>query len=375
LLLFSTFFLISGIARGRAEESLTSYIDGHNRFILNGKPFFPLGLYVVQHLSDTSQLDEITNSSFDTLLNYNINNGTDTQITDYLNQVQARNLKLIFSLVSVKGLMDIDTLIHKVNAFKGHPAIISWYMNDERGPEYLPELKTVYKKIKELDKNHPVWSVHWNTNWLIQEAHTTDIVGVDPYPIDNNLITLVSQMADAANRAGKPLWLVPQIFDWSDYPGDFRAPTGRPPTRDEMRAMTYLAVNHGAKGLIYYSYFNIRDDKDYKDRWQQIKEIVGEIDSLRPVFLSIQETNKNDIVCNNRNIDFKLMRQGNAYYLLTVNTKKNNITGVSFKIKLEEKPAVINTLFESGRQIPIINGKVTDNFGPYEVHVYKWEKS
>jgi hypothetical protein len=180
-------------------------------------------------------------------------------------------------------------------------------------------------------------------------------------------------MADAANATGKPLWLVPQIFDWRDYPGDFRAPTGRRPTRDEMRAMTYLAINHGAKGLVYYSYFNIRDDKDYKDRWPQIKEIAGEIDSLRPVILSTQETNKNDIVCNNSNIDFKLMRQGNAYYLLTVNTKKNNITGVSFKIKLEEKPAVIDTLFESGRQIPIINGKVTDSFGPYEVHVYKWE--
>jgi hypothetical protein len=231
----------------------------------------------------------------------------------------------------------------------------------------------VYKKIRELDKNHPVWSVHWNTNWLVKEAHTTDIVGVDPYPIDNNSITLVSRMADAANKAGKPLWLVPQIFDWSDYPGDFRAPTGRRPTRDEMRAMTYLAINHGAKGLIYYSYFNIRDDKDYKIRWPQIKEIAAEIDSLRPVLLSIQETNKNDIVCDNRNIDFKLMRQGKAYYLLTVNTKKNNITGVSFKIKREEKPAVIDTLFESGRQIPVINGKVTDSFGPYEVHVYKWE--
>jgi hypothetical protein len=380
LLLFSTFFLVSGIAHGGAAESPTTYIDDHDRFILNGEPFFPLGLFVAQcsTVDQSAQLNEIRNSPFDTLMNYAVNtcgstNATAAQITNYLNQLQARNLKLIFSLVSVKGLMDIGTATHKVNTFKGHPAIISWYGNDERSLEHLPELEAVYGKIRELDKNHPVWSVHWNTNWLVKEAHTTDIVGVDPYPIDNNSITLVSRMADAANRAGKPLWLVPQIFDWRDYSGDFRAPTGRPPTRDEMRAMTYLAINHGAKGLIYYSYFNIFDDKDYKDRWQQIKEIVGEIDSLRPVILSTREANKNDIVCNNRNIDFKLMRQGNIYYLLTVNTKKNNITGVSFKIKLEEKPAVIDTLFESGRQISVINDKATDSFGPYEVHVYKWE--
>jgi hypothetical protein len=377
--------LISGLAPSGAAENLTTYIDDHNRFILNGKPFFPIGLYVVQFLTGqdlSDQLDEITaaDSPFDTLLNYNINNGTDAQITNYLNQLQARNLKLIFSLVrGGGGLMDIDTLTHKVNTFKGHPAIISWYVNDERGLEHLPELEAVYKKIKELDKNHPVWSVHWDINWLLPEAHTTDMLGMDTYPVAHLPITEVSRVADAAAQVGaqtgKPFWLVPQIFSWTDHPGDFRAATGRPPTKAEMRAMSYLAVNHGAKGLIYYSYFNIRDDADYATRWPQIKEVASEIDSLRSVLLSIKETNKNDVVCNNRNIDFKLMRQGNAYYLLMVNTKKNNITGVSFKIKLEKKPTVIDTLFESGRQIPIINGKVTDSFGPYEVHVYKWKNN
>ncbi len=383
LLLFSTILLISGIARSGAAESLTSYIDEHNRFILNGEPFFPLGLYVVQCTNGgySAELNEIKNSPFDTLMNYAINtcgnnDATPPQINDYLDELQSRGLKLIFSLLGEGGgLMDIDTITHKVNTFKGHPAIISWYVNDERGLEYLPELKAGYEKIRELDKNHPVWSVHWNTNWLIQEAHTTDIVGVDPYPVDNNPITLVSRMADAANEAGKPLWLVPQIFAWSDYRGDAagRDRTGRPPTRDEMRAMTYLAVNHGAKGLIYYSYFNIRDDKDYKARWQQIKEIAAEIASLRPVILSTQQTNKSDIVCNNRNIDFKLMRESNIYYLFAVNTKKKAITRVSFQNNVINKPSIIHVLFESNRQIVAKKGSFTDDFDPYEVHVYRWE--
>ncbi len=384
LLLFSTIFFISGIARSGAVESLTSYIDEHNRFILNGEPFFPLGLYVVQctNGSYSAELDEIANSPFDTLMNYAVNTcGTDAtpaQINSYLDELQSRNLKLIFPLQEYigQGQEDIDTIMHKVNTFKGNPAIISWYVNDERGPEYLPELEAVYRKIRELDKSHPVWSVHWNTNWLIQEAHTTDIVGVDPYPIDNNPITLVSRMADAANKAGKLLWLVPQIFDWSDYRGDpaGRDLTGRPPTREEMRAMTYLAVNHGAKGLIYYSYFNIRDDKDYKTRWQQIKEIAAEIDSLKPVILSTQKTNKSDIVCDNRSIDFKLMRESNTYYLFAVNTKKKAITRVSFQSKLANKPRIISVLFENNRQIAVKKGNFTDDFDPYEVHVYQWKR-
>jgi hypothetical protein len=210
---------------------------------------------------------------------------------------------------------------------------------------------------------------------VLQEADATDIVGVDPYPIGNHPIALVSQMADAANKAGKPLWLVPQIFDWRDYPGDpaGRDRTGRPPTQEEMRAMTYLAVNHGAKGLIYYSYFNIRDDKDYKDRWQQLKEIAGEVDRLKPVILSTHETDKNDIICNNGDIDFKLMRRGDAYYLIAVNIKKKSITDVSLKIKLARTPRIIRVLFEDNREIRVRDGNFTDDFGPYGVHVYHWK--
>ena len=373
------------MARPRAAESLTSYIDEHNRFILNGEPFFPLGLYVVQHLSATSQLDEIANSPFDTLMNYNVNNGNDSQIAFYLNQLHSRNLKLIFSLseyfsncegTDILSTAIIDTITHKVETFKHYPAIISWYMNDERSLGCLSELEAGYKLVRGLDDDHPVWSVHWNTDWLLQEAHTTDIVGVDPYPIDNHPITLVSQMADAANKAGKPLWLVPQIFDWKDYPGDAagRDLTGRPPTREEMRAMTYLAVNHGAKGLIYYSYFNIRDDADYDTRWPQIKEIASEIDYLRPVLLSTHQTNDDDIVCDNGNIDFKLVRGDNAYYLLVVNTKEETISGVPFQIALAHKPAAVEVLFEGGRQLSVNTGNFTDDFDPYEVHVYHWEE-
>jgi hypothetical protein len=355
-------------------SSLTSYIDRHNRFILNGNPFFPIGLYVVQSLADTSQLDEIANSPFDTLMNYNINGGTDTEIASYLNQLCSRNLKLIFSLKEYigHGQADINTITQKVNTFKNHPAVISWYMNDECGLEYLPELEARYQKVREIDKNHPVWSVNWRKYVLIGEAHTTDLLGVNPYPIPG-AITLVSEMADWAKEAGRgyrPLWLVPQIFDWSDYGHE-----GRPPTREEMRAMTYLAINHGAKGLIYYSYFDIRNDDDYQTRWEQIKEIAGEIDCLRPVLLSTQQTDHNDLICDNANIDLRLMKEGNAYCLFAVNIENAAVTDVLFQSDLLQESEAVNVMFEGDRKISVINGGFEDSFGPYEVHVYQWKET
>ena len=338
---------------GVAYANNTYQIDSHNRFILNGEPFFPLGLYVVQcaNGSYSTELDEISDSPFDTLMNYAINGcGSDAtveQINTYLDEVESRNLKVIFSFQEYfsgcfaayevcdnPDILDTtgDIITQKVAAHKYHDALLAWYLYEEVCPDCLTQLGEGYGLVKALDTDHPVWTVHWNTNWLLQETHTTDIVGVDPYPIDNHPITLVSQMADAASSAGKPLWLVPQIFDWRDYPWDPRSNTGRPPTKEEMRAMSYLATNHGAKGLIYYSYFNIRDDADYAVRWQEIKDIATEIDTLRPVFMSTEETQIDDVICDNENIDIKLMKKDDTYYLFAVNTREVDTASVSFNI-------------------------------------------
>ena len=513
--------LISIVLFADGTASASWEIDEHNRFILNGEPFFPLGLYVVEctNGSYAAELDEIADSPFDTLMNYAVNrcgtDATDGQILGYLDQLASRDLKLIFSLseyfdgvpagtatwafsvptggtfdlygwwtggsnrasdapytvsygsfsqtidvnqtvqtgawnhigtftfagstsgtvvlgndangyviadaigwdtdgdsnpdiiiddvdagfstqgngwltsTSVNSYLnhehyhakfsdDMATITHKVNTFKTHPAVISWYLNDERNPtNYLSQLEERYAAITQADGNHPVWSVHWNTAWLLQEAHTTDIVGMDSYPIDNLPITVVGDVADTALQTGKPLWFVPQIFNWQDYPWDFRAATGRAPTREEMRAMTYLATNHGAKGLIYYSYFNIRDDADYAARWPQIKAIATEIDQLRPVLLSTYQTSDNDIICSNPNIDIKLMKEGNASYLFAVNTAFDAdgnaipISGVPFDVNLANAPLKFHVLFEN-RHVIVDNSTFLDNFlGDRSVHVYE----
>jgi predicted CXXCH cytochrome family protein len=341
----------------------TSYVDEHNRLIVNGDPFFPLGLYLYLRYSypDTNELDAIADSSFDTLMHYNTAVTGDSDNAAFLAELPSRGLKLIFSLFvercddfntecRIPGTVsDFESYIEdKVTTFKDDPSIIAWYLNDEICPLCLDYLEAGYNKVKELDNDHPIWSVHWKTNWLIEEAHTTDIVGVDPHSPGG-----VAWMADAANATGKPLWLVPHIYS---------------ATQAEMRAMTYLAVNHGAKGLVYYSYSDINST-----RWQQIKEIAGEVDQLRPVFLSVDQTNETDVFCDNGKIDFNLMRQGNAHYLITVNTKQETVAGVSFQVNMIVESGGIDVLFESGRQVSLQDGSFEDDFGPYEVHVYSWE--
>ena len=347
---------------------------------MKGEPFFPLGLFVVHCTNGgyANRLQEIANSPFDTVLNYAVNKcgkkASLQQVETYLDRLESLNIKLIYSLKEYfgHGDRDLEAIKMRVDAFKDHPAVISWYLNDELPPKHIPELEKRYELIKTLDPHRPVWSVHWNSKWLLAEAHTTDVVGADPYPIGNHAITLVSLMADRANLSGKPLWLVPQIFAWSDYPGDHRAETGRPPTYKEMRAMTYLATNHGAKGLIYYSYFNIRDDKDFEIRWPQIKKIAAEVDHLKSVLLSTDKAENVHVDCDNDAIDFKLTRKDDQYYLFAVNTLDSTLNNVSFEQPIRTR---MDVLFENDRSLQTRkDGSFTDNFAPYEVHIYQWEQ-
>lgn len=364
-----------------AQAADTPRLDEHDRLIVKGEPFFPLGLFVVHCTNGRydKRLEEIADSPFDTVMNYAVNkcgsNAGLEEIRTYLDKLQSHNLKLIYSLKDYfgNGQKDLQAIETRVNAFRDHPAIISWYLNDELPPKHIPELQKRYDLIKRLDPRRPVWSVHWNSRWLLAEAHTTDIVGADPYPIGNLAITLVSWMADRARGSGKPLWLVPQIFDWSDYPADHRAKTGRPPTFEEMRAMTYLATNHGAKGLIYYSYFNIRDDDTFDVRWPQIKKIASEVKQLKPVFLSTDKIENVRVDCDDDAIDFKLMKKDNQYYLFAVNTLDSILNDVPFE--QPTKTTKIDVLFEKGRSLSSDkSGGFTDDFAPYEVHIYRWGK-
>ena len=139
-----------------------------------------------------------------------------------------------------------------------------------------------------------------------------------------------------------------------------------------MRAMTYLAVNHGAKGLIYYSYFNLRDDPDYPMRWTQLKKIGGEIRKLKTIFLSTDKVEENVISCSQPQIDFRVMRDGKEYYMFAVNSEKTPLKQVIFRLGNSEAKRVVYVAFENDRRLVAERGMFLDNFECYQVHVYHW---
>ncbi len=53
--------------------------------------------------------------------------------------------------------------------------------------------------------------------------------------------------------------------------------------------MTYLALTHGAKGLIYWCYYNLRMLPQYQEMWNGMKKIGAEVRILEPALLSPED--------------------------------------------------------------------------------------
>jgi hypothetical protein len=212
---------------------------------------------------------------------------------------------------------------------------------------------------------------------------TTDVMGVDPYPVPLIPVAHVSDWTDKAVRAVRgrmPVWVVPQAFGWYQCfpPGVDRTRiptatellTGRAPTYEESRCMTYLALTHGAKGLIYWCYYNMRVLPQYQEMWAGMKRIGKEVKMLSPVLLSPEDRGTVRVIPDFVPIHTKLKRYEGREYLIAVNGCANSCE-VAFDLG-HSLLAQAKVLFED--RSAVTNGsRLRASFLPFEVHVYEFE--
>ncbi len=371
--------------------SLRSFVDADNRLIVDGKPFFPLGWYGAVN---ESQLAEIADSPFNCLLAYGTDRVPKERMRRFLDTMQASGLKLIYCMNDVyptatylkdsgwegiRGNAKIAASV--VKAYRDHPAILAWYLNDELPRKLAPQLEGYYHAVRQDDPSRPCFIVLCNSSEFRYFPQTTDILGVDPYPIPRHPVTQVADYLDAARKAvqgTEPVWLVPQAFAWYQYnsknpnrghiPSKEELRTGRAPTREEERCMTYLGLIHGAKGLIYYCYYDLRVLPQYKEMWGWMKSIAAEVKTLSPVLLSTQLAGHWRVSPSDTPIQARLFRHGDRLYLLAANP-----TTTSCEARFDLEPATgrrAEVLFEN-RDIPANHGTFRDAFTPLAVHVYR----
>ncbi|RLA94241.1 MAG: hypothetical protein DRG25_02935 [Deltaproteobacteria bacterium] len=245
--------------------------------------------------------------------------------------------------------------------------------------------------IQTQDPGHPTTLVLVRAKKAWDYGPGVDIVMVDPYPIPKMPVTWLSESIEEAKKAvfnQKPIWAVVQAFDWSAYPyGEERREWGRNPTYEEERCLTYLSLVHGAKGIFYYTfrggnYFI----KDYPSHWEELKEIVKELNQIYPLLLAPPEINfpafkwtqNKSVHYLIKKVDKDLSFHYNnksiikpGRYLIAVNvTNKSVKTSLTIPNYFEGKAKI---LFED-REISITDGEMNLHFNPYGVYILKLEK-
>ncbi len=287
------------------KEMPRVYVDAQGFTVVEGKRFFPHGLFL--NPAGNDEMKEIAEGGFNTILSYYYGSiGTDPE--SYLDRAQQHGLKVLYSLKDMYPSMhkasykDYSTAFSTVKKLRDKPALLSWYINDELGTPWLPQLQYMYDEVAQLDPHHPALQLS-DRPQLMERFYTVgDIHGTNPYPVhapyeligpELTSTGIFTRLTNEATHGAKGVWLVPQIMDWAVYPAGATGHTSHQPTLDEMRIQSYASIIGGAKGLLYYSYFDlwfadhkrVADRKVFEERWPTVVAMAKEINTLVPMLL------------------------------------------------------------------------------------------
>ena len=342
--------------------------------VVDGKPYFPVGIYTIQSRDGDHDkvLSEARRAGFNTTVYYALTTETVIPLLDAANRHGIKAFvypTMPFSLR--KGTETTETITKDVQDKMNHPALLGWYLVDE--PEGIGKADTqktyeLYQLVKKLDPSHPCSLVIMSAKAAGDFKDCADVIWTDPYPIPSRPAAGVADQTSACVKAieGKPLWVVPQAFDWSVWHTGKIDKVHRP-TPEEERCMTYLALVHGAKGIIYWAHTGSKYYiHDYPEHWASVKKIAGELSYLSPVLLT--PDSKRKVTIEGGNIDWMVKESGGGTYLFAVNRDPKECSasiGVPGRGKCKAE-----VLFE-GRSVSFEGGSLKDDFKPLEAHVYR----
>jgi hypothetical protein len=335
--------------------------------------FFPIGIRLHGH-----ELGDLEGMGFNSVL---IREPTIEAISLYQNFIIRNNMKLFLEVVYETGAAGCDDDFRElmeatrwINGFSG------WFvMGDYATGRVVSEGENdILRCLMERDDDSPVVL----ENYLPYDDNKNDTlsfgyVALDPNPVSipsRPLYTIGSWADEISAIPGQSAGMIgmPQVF--GGWPI-----AQRKPDYVEVRAMTYLAINHGANGIVYRDFSSLRPFFDQSDAswdirkvpelWDRIPELNGELNSLSGYFLDGRFGGKKITFVPDGFIDCGIWSDGSSLLLIAVNVYDGEVEG-KFLLGAENFRDKVEVLFED-RTHNIQGSMFEDIFQPFETHIYK----
>ena len=224
----------------------------------NGQPFFPFGFYNVSWTIPAAErlamAQDVAKWGYNTV---HVGMRGDEYDGDGYGAFLDACAKLGIRVITEFAVGRAESVIRK---YRGKSAVMGWNPGDEPAPKGITpqEMFRRYDTFKQIDPDHIAYTVICVPSQYANYAAGTDVLAPDPYPVPRRPVDDVyrrfKEAKAAANKVDTALWAVGQAFGGQKY--DQKGPWPRWPSAREFRAMSYLSLMAGAKGIIYYTYYD-----------------------------------------------------------------------------------------------------------------------
>lgn len=290
---------------------------------------------------------------------------------------------------------------------KDNPIIVGWMHGDEPdnaqslgqgkgyGPPIPPEtISRNYERMRVADSTRPVLlnlgqGVAWD-NYIgrgVRRNHPEDypeyakgcdIVSFDIYPVAHEQPEVAGKLefvAKGVERLGQ--WTRGKKTVWNCIECTHIGNPQAKATPYQVRAEVWMALIHGSRGLIYFVHqfkptFKEAALLDDSEMLAAVTAINREIRELAPVLN--RPTIADGVAVKSAGEDALIAcitkRRGESLYVFAVNMRNQPARGSWEGIHGLPRDAVVEVLNES-RSITLRNEAFTDEFNPYDVHLYR----
>ena len=323
--------------------------------LVNGRPFFPIGIYNAR-LQDFGMLAKIGFNCVGPYL---------TADEEHATEARKHGLRII-SNVDRKAA---DPAV-RVPSFAATGVVLAYYLFDEPSPgkESREAVKALCDHVAAADPYHLTCGCN-NLHHGVY-AGTSDVMMIDSYPAPGPFDEIWQRMDDGVkSMAGRgPVWFIPQTFPKIAYgPRSTDYEKIREPTYDEVRTMTWLGIIHGAQGAVYYSH-RVQEQViwiAYPGLWWATANVVRELRALGPVLLAPRW--EGEVKCDRAEIHVAARGADGGPLLMAANPLKGQEVRATISVSMPD--GHLSVLGEK-RQVEVTNGSFIDTFAPRTTHLY-----